>query len=949
MIRLQRETENQFFGPNLGYVLELYEHYKEDPDSVDGRTREFFESWSPPRVGEPGSNGQQVVPEVDVEKAVGASKHVRHIRDFGHRAARLDPLGSEPPGDPTLDPTFYRINNEDLETLPALIVGGPIAGRASNAREAVDELRRIYCNTTGYDFGHVHDPEERFWLRESVESGRFAKKMVGEDAKRLLGRLTRVDAFEKFLHKTFLGQKRFSVEGNDMVVPMLNRIIRSAADVGTPVTTLGMAHRGRLNVLAHVMDKPYSKIFGEFQQPEKGEQSSAASSPGGAWVGDVKYHLGIRGFQLGDEEADEEVFIHLAPNPSHLEHVNPVVEGMARAAQEERGGAGPPRQDLEASLPILLHGDAAFPGEGVSAETLNLSRLPGYKTGGTIHIITNNQLGFTTERQDARSTTYASDLAKGFEIPVVHVNADDPEACMAVVRMAHAYREKFNNDFMIDLVGYRRFGHNEGDEPAYTQPLMYETIGDHPTVRELWARELERRGVIEEGEAEAMFDEVMSNMAEVQKKPSDELDEEDFAADELYTPLVGIPETAVAAEKLSELNGALLETPEGFTPNSKLERLFQRNRGDLGEIDWAHAEALAFASLLEDGTPIRLTGQDTERGTFSQRHAVLYDAETDERYVPLQNLPQAGASFSIYNSPLSEIAVLGFEYGYSVNSEDALVLWEAQYGDFANVGQPMIDQFIVSGQSKWGQTSGLVLLLPHGYEGQGPEHSSARLERYLQLAGHENVRIANLTTAAQYFHLLRAQAALKDNKRPLIIMTPKSLLRHPMAASKLEDLSEGTFQPVLDDEEARERAESVERLILCSGKIFTEIAGSEYREEAVDTAIVRIELLYPFPEDRIKEVLGGYPNLREILWVQEEPQNMGAWTFVEPRLRGLTGGLPVLYVGKPPRPSPAQGSAKFHKQEHAGIVREAFENVEQDLDEERAVEESQVRASAPSE
>jgi 2-oxoglutarate dehydrogenase E1 component len=950
VIRLERETENQFFGPNLGYVLELYENYREDPDSVDGQMREFFESWSPPRVGMPGANGQQVAPEVDVEKAVGASKHVRHIRDFGHRAAKLDPLGSEPPGDPTLDPTFYRITDEDLETLPSLIIGGPIAERTSNAREAAEELRRIYCDTTGFDFGHVHDPEERFWLRESVESGRFDKKMEGESAKRLLQRLTRVDAFEKFLHKTFLGQKRFSVEGNDMVVPMLNRIIRSAADVGTPVVTLGMAHRGRLNVLAHVMDKPYSKIFGEFQQPEKGEQSSAASSPGAAWVGDVKYHLGVRGFQLKEEEADEEVFIHLAPNPSHLEHVNPVVEGMARASQEELDEAGPPQQDVDASLPILLHGDAAFPGEGVSAETLNLSRLPGYRTGGTIHIITNNQLGFTTERQDARSTTYASDLAKGFEIPVVHVNADDPEACMAAARMAHAYREKFNKDFMIDLVGYRRFGHNEGDEPAYTQPMMYETIRDHPTVREIWAEELVRRGILDEGEAEAMFEEVMDDMAEVQKKPTDELKEEDFATDELYTPLVGIPETAVAAERLSELNEVLLEVPEDFTPNSKLERLFQKNRGDLDSIDWAHAEALAFASLLEDGTPVRLTGQDTERGTFSQRHAVLYNAETDERYVPLQNLPQSGASFSIYNSPLSEIAVLGFEYGYSVNSEDALVLWEAQYGDFANVGQPMIDQFIVSGQAKWGQTSGLVLLLPHGYEGQGPEHSSARLERYLQLAAQENVRIANLTTAAQYFHLLRAQAALKDNKRPLVIMTPKSLLRHPMAASRLEDLSEGSFQPVLDDDAARERADSVERLILCSGKIYMELAGSEYRDEAVDTAITRIELLYPFPEDRVREVIDGYPNLREILWVQEEPKNMGAWMFVEPLLREISRGeLPVLYVGKPPRPSPAQGSANFHKQEHAAVVRSAFENVGQDFDEVQAVEETQVRASAPSE
>src|SRR5918998_352371 len=857
VIRLERETENQFFGPNLGYVLELYENYREDPDSVDGQMREFFESWSPPRVGMPGANGQQVAPEVDVEKAVGASKHVRHIRDFGHRAAMLDPLGSKPPGDPTLDPTFYRITDEDLETLPSLIIGGPIAERTSNAGEAAEELRRIYCDTTGYDFGHVHDPEERFWLRESVESGRFEKRMDGESAKWLLQRLTRVDAFEKFLHKTFLGQKRFSVEGNDMVVPMLNRIIRSAADVGTPVVTLGMAHRGRLNVLAHVMDKPYSKIFGEFQRPEKGEQSSAASSPGAAWVGDVKYHLGVRGFQLKEEEADEEVFIHLAPNPSHLEHVNPVVEGMARASQEELDEAGPPQQDVDASLPILLHGDAAFPGEGVSAETLNLSRLPGYRTGGTIHIITNNQLGFTTERQDARSTTYASDLAKGFEIPVVHVNADDPEACMAATKMAHAYREEFGKDFLIDLIGYRRFGHNEGDEPAYTQPLMYRIIADHPPVRQLWAEELERRGIIEEGEADGFVQEMLDKMSEVHKDPSEDLEEDDNVTDQPHTPLVEVPETSVPAGRLAELNEALLERPEGFTPNSKLDRLMRKSRGEMngsgGGIDWGPPEAPALASLLEDGTPIRITGQDTERGTFSQRHAVLYDAETDERYVPLQNLPQAKASFSIYNSPLSEIAVLGFEYGYSVNCDETLVLWEAQYGDFANVGQPMIDQFIVSGQAKWGQTSGLVLLLPHGYEGQGPEHSSARLERFLQLAANDNVRIANCTTAAQYFHLLRAQAVLKDEQRPLVLMTPKSLLRHPLAASKLEEFTQGKFKMVLDDEEMSEsgRAESVERLILCTGKIYTELVGSEAREEDYVTAVARVEFLYPFPEEDI--------------------------------------------------------------------------------------------------
>ena len=660
--------------------------------------------------------------------------------------------------------------------------------------------------------------------------------------------------------------------------------------------------------------------------------------------GDVKYHMGWR-------RNEDSVAVTLAPNPSHLEHVNPVVEGMARAAQEKRDAAGPPVRDEEKSLPVLLHGDAAFPGEGVSAETLNLSRLPGYRTGGTIHIITNNQLGFTTERQDARSTTYASDLAKGFEIPVVHVNADDPEACLAATRLAYAYRERFHKDFLIDLIGYRRFGHNEGDEPAYTQPVMYQKIKDHPTVREIWAKELEERGIITAEEAEEMVEEIFSSMEEIRKKPKDEVGDDDLETEQPRTPVAEVPETAVPAEKLVELNSALLERPEGFTPNSKLERLFQKTRANLGnegedKIDWAHAEALAFASLLANGVPIRLTGQDSERGTFSQRHLVLHDEESGEDYVPMQNIPQANASFAVHNSPLSEIAVMGFEYGYTMNAHDALVLWEAQYGDFANVGQPMIDQFIVSGQAKWGQTSGLVMLLPHGYEGQGPEHSSARLERFLQLAAMENVRIANLTTAAQYFHLLRAHAQLKDNKRPLIIMAPKSLLRHPMAGSGLAELSEGRFQTVLDDEEASGRADEIERLILCSGKFYTELAGSETREEESSTAVVRVELLYPWPEESIREVIDGYPNLREVAWAQEEPANMGAWTFVRPRLEDLLGGeVPLRYVGKPARPSPAQGSARYHKEEHAAIVREAFE---EDGKDKEAAEMTQDRAPSTS-
>ncbi|MDN5698251.1 MAG: thiamine pyrophosphate-dependent enzyme, partial [Rubrobacter sp.] len=476
---MENLTESQFYGPNLGYVLELYDSYLRDPDSVDQKTREFFDNWSPPQslLSQASQTNGHAVAEgsgVDADITVGAAKYIRSIRDFGHSAARLDPLGSEPAGDPALDPSFHEISEDELYSMPSSIVGGPLSRRTGDAGEAVQELKRIYCSTAGYDFGHIHIPEERFWLRDAVESERFHRRMEGEEAVSLLKRLTRVDTFEKFLHRTFLGQKRFSIEGVDMTVPMLNLLARSATDREIPEMVLGMAHRGRLNVLAHVLDKPYARIFGEFQQPDKGEDSSVSESPGDAWVGDVKYHLGVRGFHLQEGEQDSSVLVNLAPNPSHLEHVNPVVEGMARAAQEDRSQQGAPVQDGDASLAVLIHGDAAFPGEGVSAETLNLSRLPGYHTGGTIHIITNNQVGFTTEHKDARSTTYASDLAKGYEIPVVHVNADDPEACLAATRMAFAYREQFGKDFLIDLVGYRRFGHNEGDEPNYTQPKMYQ-------------------------------------------------------------------------------------------------------------------------------------------------------------------------------------------------------------------------------------------------------------------------------------------------------------------------------------------------------------------------------------------------------------------------------------------------------------------------------------------
>jgi len=912
----------------------MYEDFRADPATVDESTRDFFERWSPPADGAEGEGP----PTAALDKALKAARLVGAIRSFGYAAARLDPLGITAPSDPALEAEFHGLSEEDLECVPAgLVVGGPVGGRASSVGEAVDELRRVYCGSSGYDFTHVRATEERSWLRDAIESGRFGGKLGVEDSRKLLNRLTQVEALERFLQRTFLGQTRFGLEGLDVSVPMLDSLVQAASEDGIGEVVMGTVSRGRLNLLVHLLGESYAAIFDLFDRPGDPEED-------GKWVGDVKHHQGARGYYAGETQGETQVFLNLPPNPSHLEYLDPVAQGIARASQERREEPGYPERADEAALAVLSHGDASFTGEGVATETLNLGRLPGYTTGGTIHIVGDNQIGFTTEPWEGRSTSYASDPARGYEIPVVHVNTDDPEACLAAMEMAYAYRKEFGKDFVIDLIGYRRRGHNEGDEPSYTQPKMYEVVGEHPSVRELWAAELEKRGVIAEGEADAMVEEVWDKLSEAYERPNGSGGPE-TSTGQPHIPAVDIPETGLATDRLIELNEALLRRPDGFNPNPKLERILRKARSDLSSIDWAHAEALALASLLQDGTPVRLTGQDSVRGTFAQRHAALYDTRSGEPYVPLHHVPHAKTSFAMHNSPLSEIAAMGFEYGYTLGAPEALVLWEAQYGDFSNVAQPIIDQFIVSGQYKWGQKSGFVLLLPHGYEGKGPEHSSARLERFLQLAAGENMRIANLTTAAQYFHLLRAQAKLEDNRRPLVIMTPKSLLRHPMVASGLEDLSEGGFRPVLDDAEARERAESVQRLILCSGKIYTELASSDNREEAADTAVGRIELLYPFPEDQVRGMVEGYPNLRKVIWVQEEPKNMGAWAFVEPRLRELVGGeLPVLYVGKPPRPSPAQGSAKFHKEEHAQIVHSAFKGEENFEKAEAAAQTTQSRA-----
>ena len=940
----------EFYGPNAGYVLDLYERYQQDPASVDPITRHTFQDWNPivvPRNGNGVSNGHSngtysngtatqaapPVPELDVMKVVGAARVTRLVRELGHLTAHIDPLGTPPPGDPSLELSSHGITEADLAALPASVVAGPLADGAANAAEALKRLRAAYSGAIGYEDSHIQNAEERDWVREAAESRRFFQDFTDDDKRAVLKRLSEVEGLEKFLHTTFVGAKRFSIEGVDALVPILDRIVHEASAAHTHEIVMGMAHRGRLNVLAHILGKPYTDILQEFKSAKKDDGVSVGGGSQQGYSGDVIYHGGAR--LDFTETGVEEMPITLTPNPSHLEFVDPVVEGRARAAQEQRQRPGLPVQDPKASLAIMIHGDAAFPGQGIVAETLNLSQLPGYSVGGTLHIITNNQIGFTTSTGDSRSTLYASDLAKGFEIPVVHVNADDAGACNAAARMAFAYREKFGKDFLIDLVGYRRWGHNEGEEPAYTQPRMYEGIRAHPTARALWAKTLEASGIITEADAQAMLADVMQRLSDARTQPSGKGLAKGLPTPEVLAEDARRIKTSVPAEELIALNEALLVRPENFTANAKLDRLaLQPRRVALstpGGIRWSHAEALAFASILADGTPIRLSGQDAQAGTFSQRHLVLHDPNTGETYCPLQSLPEAKASFAVYNSPLSENAVLGFEYGYSMHAIGCLVLWEAQFGDFANGAQVVIDQFIASGNSKWHQTPSLVLLLPHGYEGQGPEHSAARLERFLQLAANGNMHIVYCTTAAQYFHVLRRQAAmLEDTPRPLILMTPKGLLKvdKPPVGSSLSDLSEGTFQPVLDDLRSGERNSSVTRLILCSGKVYVDLATREDFQAVNAVAAARIEELYPFPYPELKALLAKYPALTEVVWLQEEPRNTGAWVFVSSRIRQLLPpDVSLSYIGRPKSASPSEGSSRRHAVEQNRILSAALSEI----------------------
>jgi multifunctional 2-oxoglutarate metabolism enzyme len=841
-----------------------------------------------------------------LEKQMAVATLIRVYRVRGHLIADLDPLRwKEPRMAPELDPATYGLTIWDLDR--EFLTGG-LAGQDKLAlSEILRVLRDAYCRTSGVEYMHIQDLDEQHWIQEHVESA-TGVDFETEDQRHILARLNAAEAFEKFLGTKWVGQKRFSLEGGESLIPVLDAILEQAADDGLAGAVMGMSHRGRLNVLANIVGKSYEQIFKDFEGIP--DPTAVQGS------GDVKYHLGQAGkFQ---SRAGKEIPVEVAANPSHLEAVDPVVEGMVRARQDQIN-----EPQAFSVLPILMHGDAAFAGQGVVAETINMSDIKGYRVGGTIHIIVNNQIGFTTTPEAARSGFYASDVGKIVQAPIFHVNGDDPEACVRVARLAYAYRQRFHKDVVIDLVSYRRHGHNEGDDPSYTQPLMYAKIEQRRSVRKLYTESLVKRGQMSLEEAEQALDDFRQRLQQALDETRQSAPPASLKAAEPPAPVGVLPhmETGVDRAVLDRVYDRLSQWPADFHLHPKLAKQFETRDKmvrDQGEVDWATAEALAFGSLLIEGTDIRLAGQDSRRGTFSQRHAVLVDQTDGHEWAPLANLGPDQGKFWIYDSLLSEYAALGFEYGYSVANKEALVCWEAQFGDFVNGAGPILDQYLVAAEDKWDQISGLVLLLPHGYEGQGAEHSSARLERFLTLAAEDNIQVANASTAGQYFHLLRRQVR-RDVRKPLVIFTPKSLLRARPARSMIEELTRGSFEEVLDDPFVVD-ADGVRRLVLCSGKIAHE-AMAERTERDAPVAVVRVEQLYPWPYDRLSEVASRYPNARQIVWLQEEPSNMGAWAFAQDRLAERLGDShEISRVSRHESGSPATGSHTIHVQEQEAII-----------------------------
>jgi 2-oxoglutarate dehydrogenase E1 component len=910
---------------NADVLDAAYRMWLDNPDSVDPTWRAFFQGFTL------GSGGAALTAGGESGPSAGAAivdslkqSHVHYLiaayRRIGHTQAHLDPLSGPPAPSPKLDLAVFGLGEADLDT--SFDIGTYLGGGQRQLRDIVSSLQETYCGHIGVEYAHIQDYDCRRWLQERIESSRLRPAFTSAQKIRILRRVHKAELFEKFLHTKYVGQKRFSLEGGETIIAALDAIIDFCPAQGVAEIVLGMAHRGRLNVLCSVMRKSFDQLFEQFS--ENYVPDSVAGD------GDVKYHLGYE--SVLTTTSGKKVEVRLAANPSHLEIVNPVVEGKARARQRIRGDT----EGRRTVLPLLIHGDAAVAGQGVVAETLNFSQLPGYRTGGTVHFVINNQIGFTTDPRDARSTRYCTDVAKLIEAPIFHVNGDDPEAVCMVAQLALEFRNEWKRDVFVDMYCFRRHGHNETDEPSFTQPTLYRTIGAHPLVSAIYTEQLVGAGAITAAKGEEITAEYSAaleeNLTKAKAREASKAAKGNklvdafkgstavFQPDYHHTPVA----TAISAAEIAALVKGLTAVPEGFKVNPKIKRFLDARSNALqtgGTIDWGFGEALAFGSLLTEGSPVRLSGQDCERGTFSHRHAVLTDAETGSKYTPLKNLEGQKARFCVYNSLLSEVAVLGFDYGYSLDYPEMLCIWEAQFGDFANGAQVVIDQFIVSGESKWQRTCGIVLLLPHGYEGQGPEHSSARLERFLQSCAEENIQVANLTTPAQYFHILRRQMK-RDFRKPLVIMAPKSLLRHPAAVSRFDDLISGGFSEILDDPTWSAEGQKPARVVLCSGKIYYDLVDYRAKNNVTDTVIVRIEQLYPLHTQRLAEIARQYSGAK-LVWCQEESQNMGAYTWIAPELETIFGQK-ARYAGRDASSSPAVGLLALHRLELAALLRDAF-------------------------
>ncbi|HYO10876.1 MAG TPA: 2-oxoglutarate dehydrogenase E1 component [Tepidisphaeraceae bacterium] len=913
---------------NAEYIDQLYAQYQRDPRSVDANWQAFFAGFDAgaARNQTPGGTHPGEPPHPDGALTTGVYDLVHTYRELGHFVARLDPLGHDRPSHPLLQLSEFGLTTADLDK-PS-IKGGFCGETDGTLRDLIEKLRATYCRTIGVEFMDIPDKAQREWLAQRMEPILNKPNLTAEESRAILFQLVAAEEFEKFLHTRYVGQKRFSIEGGESLITLLNTLIEDGSNLGVEEAILGMAHRGRLNVLAHVMNKPYETILSEFEGTYKQENDEGD--------GDVKYHLGYSNERT--TAGGRKVHLLLSPNPSHLELVNPVMQGIVRSKQTYTGD-----KDRNKIIPITLHGDAAFTGQGIVQETLGLSEMPGYRTGGTVHVIVNNQIGFTATPKQTRFTPYPTDIAKSIQAPMFHVNGDDPEAVVHAARLAIAFREQFKMDVILDLWCYRRHGHNETDEPGFTQPVMYRQIESHKTTTRLYAERLEAEGKIEPGDYEEMRQEVINRLTAAQAlakelKPRNR----NVSLGPAWRGMTKAParagewqgQTAVKADVLRHVVDRATNVPADFTPHPKIKRVLsgRKQMVETGRgLDWGGAEMLAMGSLLLEGHWVRLMGQDAERGTFSHRHAILYDFESGKRYVPLAHLSKEQGHITITNSMLSELAVLGFEYGYTLADPRPLVVWEAQFGDFVNGAQPIIDQFIVAGESKWQLMSGLVMLLPHGYEGQGPEHSNAYVERWLSLCAENNIQVATPTTPAQYFHLLRRQIHRKFRK-PLVVFTPKGLLRYEPSFSTTEELTAGHFNAVIDDPHVHDR-ERIRRVLLCTGKVYytlqaarekTAAEGNGAAAAGADVAIIRVEQLYPFPEAEVRAMVDKYRRVEEIAWVQEEPRNRGAWTFMEPRLRAMFPDTLLAYYGRDESASPAVGSVKTHQVEEKELVAAAL-------------------------